>query len=142
MATLSKHHAVVDALVVVADVKPGDIGVVIGQPLGKAHRTLNATVALEVTAAGAERQLLLQARFVEPDDPAAVVRPAHVVVSVLAPAVLKLQGHQEMQVDKLFQSVPVPVAPKLTTRADCALISVCRVAAVVNRRSAQPAETD
>ena len=32
--------------------------------------------------------------------------------------------------------------PKLTTRADCALISVCRVAAVVNRRSAQPAETD
>ena len=47
------------------------------------------------------RQLLLQARFVEPDDPAAVLRPAHVVVSVLAPAVLKLQGHQEMRGGKI-----------------------------------------
>ena len=36
----------------------------------------------------------------------------------------------------------VPAAPKLTTRSDCALTSVCRMAVVVNRRSAQPAETD
>ena len=36
----------------------------------------------------------------------------------------------------------VPTAPKLTTRADRVLTSVCRVAEVVNRRSAQPAETD
>ena len=35
-----------------------------------------------------------------------------------------------------------PRRPKLTTRADCALTSVCRVAAVVNGRPAQPAETD
>ena len=34
----------------------------------------------------------------------------------------------------------VPAAPKLTTRADCTLTSVCRVAAVVNRRLAQTAE--
>jgi len=33
-------------------------------------------------------------------------------------------------------------APKLTTRADCALTSVCRLVAMVNRRSAQPAVTD
>ena len=32
----------------------------------------------------------------------------------------------------------VLAAPKLTTRADCALTSICRVAVVVNRRSAQP----
>jgi hypothetical protein len=64
VAALSKHHAVVSALVVVADVKPGDIGVLVGQPLSKVHRTLDATVALEVTAAGAENQLLLQAGFV------------------------------------------------------------------------------
>ena len=31
----------------------------------------------------------------------------------------------------------VPAAPNLTTRAECALTSVCR-AVVVNRRSAQP----
>jgi len=36
----------------------------------------------------------------------------------------------------------VPTAPKLTTRADCALTSVFRLPVVVNRRSAQPAETD
>ena len=36
----------------------------------------------------------------------------------------------------------VSAAPKLTTPAVFALTSVCRVAAVVNRRSAQPAETD
>ena len=36
----------------------------------------------------------------------------------------------------------VLTAPKLTTRAVCALTSVCRVAVVVNRRSAQPLETD
>ena len=83
----------VDALVVVADVKTGDIGVLVGEPLGKAHRSLDATVALEVTAAGAENQLLLQARFVEPDDFAAVFRPAHVLVSDLTPSVLELQGH-------------------------------------------------
>ena len=34
----------------------------------------------------------------------------------------------------------VPAAPELTTRADCALTRVCRLAAVVKRRSAQPAE--
>ncbi len=36
----------------------------------------------------------------------------------------------------------VPVAPKLTTRVDCALTSVCRLPVVVNRRSAPPGETD
>ena len=30
----------------------------------------------------------------------------------------------------------VPTAPKLTTRADRTLISICRLAVVVNRRSA------
>ena len=130
MATLSKHHAVVDALVIVADVKPGDIVVVIGQPLGKAHRTLNATVALEVTAAGGENQLLLQAGFVEPDDLSAVFRPADIVVSVLAPAVFKLQGHPGVRGGKLIRSLqkcrascksahwqidPCPPKPHLTT---------------------------
>ena len=42
----------------------------------------------------------------------------------------------------LLATKGVPAAPKLTTRADCALTSVCRVAVVVNRRSAQTAETD
>ena len=37
------------------------------------------------------------------------------------------------------ESLIVPTDSKLTTRADCALTSVCRVAAVVNRRLAQPA---
>ncbi len=34
----------------------------------------------------------------------------------------------------------VPADPKLTTRVDCALTSVCRLVAMVNRRSAQPAQ--
>ena len=37
---------------------------------------------------------------------------------------------------------PVHADSKLTTWADCALTSVCRVVVVVNRRSAQPAPTD
>ncbi len=40
------------------------------------------------------------------------------------------------------RTVTVPTAPKLTTRVDCVLTRFCRVAAVVNLRSAQPAETD
>ena len=32
----------------VADVKPGDIGVLVGEPLSKAYCSLDATVALEV----------------------------------------------------------------------------------------------
>ena len=35
-----------------------------------------------------------------------------------------------------------PRRPQTDHHADCALTSVCRVAAVVNRRPAQPAETD
>ena len=42
--------------------------------------------------------------------------------------------------DDLLAAWIVPAAPKLTTRADCALTSVCRVVAVVNRRSAQSAQ--
>ncbi len=38
--------------------------------------------------------------------------------------------------------LPVPAAPKLTTRADYALTSVYRLSVVVNRRSTQPAETE
>ena len=46
------------------------------------------------------------------------------------------------EVVRYKQAENCPRRPKLTTRADCALTSVCRVAAVVNRRPAQPAETD
>ena len=84
------------------DVKPGDIGIFGDEPLSKAHGSLDATIALEVTTARAENQLLLQAGFVEPDDFAAVVRPAHVVVSVLTPSVFKLQGHPGVRGEKLF----------------------------------------
>ena len=41
-----------------------------------------------------------------------------------------------------LEHLSVATDPKLTTRADCTLTSICRAAAVVNRRSAQPAETD
>ena len=50
--------------------------------MSKAHRSLDATVALEVTAAGAENQLLLQAGIVESNDLSAIVSPADIVVSV------------------------------------------------------------
>ena len=70
--------------------------------MSKAHRSLDATVALEVTAAGAENQLLLQAGFVEPDDLSAIVSPADIVVSVLTPSVLELQGHPGVRGEKLF----------------------------------------
>ena len=73
--------------------------------MSKAHRSLDANVALEVTSAGAENQLLLQAGFVEPDDFVAFVRPADVVVSVLTPAVLKLQGHPGVRGEKLCRSL-------------------------------------
>ena len=63
------------------------------QPLSKAYCSLDAAVALEVTAAGAENQLLLQAGFVKPDDLSAVLSPADIVVSVITPSVLELQGH-------------------------------------------------
>jgi hypothetical protein len=125
---LSKHHAVVDALVVVADVKPGDIGVLVGQPLGKAHGSLDATVALEVTAAGAENQLLLQAGFVEPDDLSAVVSPADIVVSVLTPSVLELQGHTGIRTEpgwalpclgESSKVVPEPTALRVTPFLCC-----------------------
>ncbi len=43
---------------------------------------------------------------------------------------------------KPLQKSAVPAAAKLTTHSDCVLTSVCRLAAVVNSRSAQPAETD
>ena len=43
-----------------------------------------------------------------------------------------------MPLDWQAQGAVVPADPKLTTHADCALTSICR--AVVNRRSAQPAE--
>ena len=65
--------------------------------MSKAHGSLDPTVALEVTAAGAEIQLLLQAGFVEPENLAAVVRPADIVVSVLTPSVLELQGHPDIR---------------------------------------------
>ena len=58
-----------------------------------------------MTAAGAENQLLLQAGFVEPDDFVAFVRPADVVVSVLTPSVLKLQGHPGVRGEKLIRSL-------------------------------------
>jgi len=38
-------------------------------------------------------------------------------------------------INKLYSAAIVPAVAKLTTRADCALTSVCRVPVVVNRRS-------
>ena len=85
----------IDAFVVVADVKVGDSSVVVGEPQGIAHRRLDPAVALEVRTARTERQLLLQARFVQADDLAAVFRPAHVVVGVFTPVVQALQWHRD-----------------------------------------------
>ncbi len=59
----------------------------------------------------------------------------HLFVTIVK--LLRPGGVRAITAESLF----VPTAPKLTTRADCALTSVCRVV-VVNRRSAQPAETD
>ena len=72
-----------------------------------------------MTAAGAENQLLLQAGFVEPDDFAAVVRPAHVVVSVLTPMVFKLQGHPGVRGEKLLR-----VCRNVVQRANLRLAAV------------------
>ena len=64
--------------------------------MSKAHRSLDANVALEVTSAGAENQLLLQAGFVKPDDLSAVLSPADILVIVLTPSVLELQAPRKI----------------------------------------------
>jgi len=60
----------------------------------------------------------------------------HLFVTIVK--LLRPGGVRAITAESLF----VPPAPKLTTHADCTLTSVCRLAAVVNRRSAQFVETD
>jgi len=73
-------------------------------------------------------QLLLQAGFVKSDDLSAVLSPADIVVSVLTPSVLELQGHTGIRTEpgwalpclgESSKVVPEPTALRVTPFLCC-----------------------